>query len=398
MSPHRKLELQRAFIAALALIISGIFLWMIRDYLAALFLAGVLTLFLARPHDWLSGKLGDRRGLAAGLLVTSAVLAFVIPASILLGIVAEQAIDVTGMVTPWVQDQVSQIRQDGLDGLPDWLPFREEMIEYQATITAQIGNLAGTVGRVLVNSMRAGTGGFLVAALNFFILVYALFFFLMTGRDAARSAVALLPMTVDARNLLAERAISTIRATVKGSFLIALVQGALTGIGLFAAGVPGSIFWAAVAALLSIIPMIGPPLIWVPAAIWLTATGHPIAAGALTAWGAIVVSTSDNILRPILVGKDAKMSDLMVLISTLGGLTLFGAVGIIIGPVIAALFTSVWFIFRDSFAGLLEVDETEERDDEAAPDDETAAPRHAADNDAADTDTAGSDDTDTTER
>ena len=398
MSPHRKLELQRAFIAALALIISGIFLWMIRDYLAALFLAGVLTLFLARPHDWLSGKLGDRRGLAAGLLVTSAVLAFVIPASILLGIVAEQAIDVTGMVTPWVQDQVSQIRQDGLDGLPDWLPFREEMIEYQATITAQIGNLAGTVGRVLVNSMRAGTGGFLVAALNFFILVYALFFFLMTGRDAARSAVTLLPMTVDARNLLAERAISTIRATVKGSFLIALVQGALTGIGLFAAGVPGSIFWAAVAALLSIIPMIGPPLIWVPAAIWLAATGHTIAAGALTAWGAIVVSTSDNILRPILVGKDAKMSDLMVLISTLGGLTLFGAVGIIIGPVIAALFTSVWFIFRDSFAGLLEVDETEERDDESAPDDETAAPRHAADNDAADTDTAGSDDTDTTER
>lgn len=357
MSPPRKLELQRAFIAALALIISGIFLWMIRDYLAALFLAGVITLFLARPHDWLSGKLGNRGGLAAGLLVTGAVLAFVIPAAILLGLVAEQAIDVTGMVTPWVQSQVTEIRTNGLDGLPDWLPFRDEMIEYQATLTAQIGNLAGSVGRMLVNSLRAGTGGFLVATLNFFILVYALFFFLMTGREAARSAVTLLPMTVEARELLAERALSTIRATVKGSFLIALVQGGLTGVGLFVAGVPGAIFWAAIAALLSIIPMIGPPLIWVPAAIWLAATGHPIAAGGLAAWGAIVVSTSDNILRPILVGKDAKMSDLMVLISTLGGLTLFGAVGIIIGPVIAALFTSVWFIFRESYAGLLDEDE-----------------------------------------
>jgi len=371
VSPHRKLELQRAFVAALALIISGIFLWMIRDYLAALFLAGVITLFLAGPHDWLTRKLGNRRGLAAGLLVTGAVLAFVIPAAILMGIVAEQAIDVTGMVTPWVQSQVSQIRQDGLDGLPDWLPFRDEMIEYQASITAQIGNLAGTVGRVLVNSLRAGTGGFLIATLNFFILVYALFFFLMSGRQAARSAVTLLPMTVEARDLMAERTTSTIRATVKGSFLIALVQGALTGIGLFAAGVPGSIFWAAVAALLSIIPMIGPPLIWVPAAIWLFATGQPIAGAALVAWGAVVVSTSDNLLRPILVGKDAKMSDLMVLISTLGGLTLFGAVGIIIGPVIAALFTSVWFIFRESFAGLLEEDEdgpapaSEERSDDS---------------------------------
>ncbi len=378
MSPHRKLELQRAFVAALALIITGIFLWMIRDYLAALFLAGVITLFLAKPHDWLTRKLGRRRGVAAGLLVTGAVLAFVIPAAILMGIVAEQAIDVTGMVTPWVQDQVSQIRQDGLDGLPDWLPFRDEMIEYQATITAQIGNLAGTVGRVLVNSLRAGTGGFLIATLNFFILVYALFFFLMTGRRAARSAVTLLPMTVEARELMAERTTSTIRATVKGSFLIALVQGALTGIGLFVAGVPGSIFWAAVAALLSIIPMIGPPLIWVPAAIWLFATGHPASGAALVAWGAVVVSTSDNLLRPILVGKDAKMSDLMVLISTLGGLTLFGAVGIIIGPVIAALFTSVWFIFRESFAGLLEVDAEALEDGSDAPntpDQDGLAPR-----------------------
>jgi len=330
---------------------------MVRDYLAALFLAGVITLFLTKPHDWLSAKLGDRRGLSAGLLVTASVLAFVIPAAILLGIVAEQAIDVSVMVTPWVQEQVTLIRENGLDGLPDWLPFRDQIIEYQASITAQIGNLAATVGRVLVNSLRAGTGGFLIATLNFFILVYALFFFLMTGRGAAHSALTLLPMTAEARELLAQRAISTIRATVKGSFLIALVQGGLTGVGLFVAGVPGAIFWAAIATLLSIIPMIGPPLIWIPAAIWLAATGHPIAAAGLTGWGAIVVSTSDNILRPILVGKDAKMSDLMVLISTLGGLTLFGAVGIIIGPVIAALFTSVWFIFRESFAGLLDEDE-----------------------------------------
>lgn len=370
MTPRRKAELQRAFIAALALIISGIFLWMIRDYLAALFLAGVIALFLAKPHDWLATKLGDRRGIAAGLLVTLSVLAFIIPATLLLGVVAEQAIDVTQMVTPWVQEQVTLIREDGLTGLPAWLPFRDGLIEYQASITAQLGNLAGTVGRVLVGSLRAGTGGFLVATLNFFILVYALYFFLMSGREIGRSAVTLLPMTVEGRELLAERALSTIRATVKGSFLIALVQGSLTGIGLFVAGVPGSIFWAAVAALLSIIPMVGPPLIWIPASIWLFATGNPIAAVALAVWGAVFVGTSDNILRPILVGKDAKMSDLMVLISTLGGLTLFGAVGIIIGPVIAALFTSVWYLFRETYSGLL--DDEEEAAEEVQGDEEAS--------------------------
>ncbi|WP_300542932.1 AI-2E family transporter [Maricaulis sp.] len=356
MTPTRKLELQRAFIAALALIVSGVFLWMIRDYLAALFLAAVLALFLAKPHDGLSRILGERRGLAAGILVAASVLAFVIPSALLLGVVAEQAIDVTQMVTPWVQEQVTLIREDGLTGLPDWLPFRDELIEYQATITAQLGNLAATLGRLLVSSLRAGTGGFLIATLNFFILVYALYFFLMTGRQLAASSVSLLPMTTEGRELLAERTLSTIRATVKGSFLIALVQGTLTGAGLFVAGVPGAIFWAAVAALLSIIPMIGPPLIWIPAAIWLAATGQPAAAAALALWGALVVGTSDNILRPILVGQDAKMSDLMVLISTLGGLTLFGAVGIIIGPVIAALFTAVWFLFRETYSGLLDED------------------------------------------
>ena len=91
-----------------------------------------------------------------------------------------------------------------------------------------------------------------------------------------------------------------------------------------------------------------------------------VTAGAgLVIWGTVVIGTSDNILRPILVGKDAKMSDLMVLISTLGGLTLFGAVGIILGPVIAALFSSIWYLFRETYAGLLE-DEDEEADETQA--------------------------------
>ena len=185
-------------------------------------------------------------------------------------------------------------------------------------------------------------------------MIYALFFFLLLGPGSIRRAVALLPMSVEQRELLSHRVQSTVRATVKGTFVIAVIQGVLTGVGLAVAGVPGSFFWGAVAALLSIIPVIGTPVVWLPAAIWLFVSGDQVMAIALGVWGTVVVGTSDNILRPILVGKDAKMSDLMVLISTLGGITLFGAIGIIIGPVIAALFSSIWFIFGEAFAGILD--------------------------------------------
>jgi predicted PurR-regulated permease PerM len=140
---------------------------------------------------------------------------------------------------------------------------------------------------------------------------------------------------------------------VKGTFVIALIQGVLTGAALAIAGVPGSAFWGTLAGLLAIIPGVGPPLVWAPAGIWLIAEGQTVAGVAVLVWGAAVVGVLDNILRPVLVGKDAKMSDLMVLLSTLGGLMLFGAIGIVIGPVIAALFTSVWYIYAQSYAPLL---------------------------------------------
>lgn len=353
----RKLSLERGFIAALALIVSAVFIWMIRDYLAALFLAAVIALFLRVPQIWLSGALGGRPGLAAGLLVVAALIAFVVPAAIVLGLVVEQAADITERISPWVEAQVRSIREEGMDGLPPWLPFRQQVIEYQTDIAGYLGDATGTMGRLVMSGLREGTGGVLKAILNLFILVYALFFFLLIGSTAANSAVRLLPMSHEQRQLLSHRVQSTVRATVKGTFVIAVVQGVLCGIGLAVAGIPGAFFWGAVAALLSIIPMIGTPVVWLPAAIWLYVSGDPVAAIGLAIWGTVVVGTSDNILRPILVGKDAKMSDLMVLISTLGGLTLFGAVGIIIGPVIAALFTSVWFIFGEAFESLLDVDD-----------------------------------------
>jgi len=142
-------------------------------------------------------------------------------------------------------------------------------------------------------------------------------------------------------------------AVLKGSLVIGILQGGLAGAAFWVVGIPGWAFWTTVMIVLSIIPAIGSALIWIPAAIFLYSSG-PIAPAILfTLWCILVVGTVDNFLRPRLVGKDTKMPDILVLISTLGGIFLFGAIGFILGPIIAALFLSVWFIYGDMFADSL---------------------------------------------
>jgi predicted PurR-regulated permease PerM len=345
--------LQRLFILVLALGVSIVFLWMIRGFLSSLFLAAVLALFLMPVENQFSRWLGGRRNIAGALVLILAVFLILIPLAIILAIVADQAVDVSAILIPWVQDQVAALRADGIEALPDWLPFRDSLAPYQEQVTRQLAQFASAAGGFAVGALRSATTGTLGLFLQFVVLLFALFFFLTQGDRLGGRGLAMLPMPEEDRELLAERTLSTIRATVKGTFVIALIQGVLTGIALWLAGVPGAAFWATVTAVLSIIPGIGPPLVWGPAGIWLIATGQYLEGGLLLAWGALVISVVDNLLRPSLVGKDSKLSDLMVLISTLGGLTLFGPIGIILGPVIAALFASVWYLYAQTYAPLL---------------------------------------------
>jgi predicted PurR-regulated permease PerM len=169
-----------------------------------------------------------------------------------------------------------------------------------------------------------------------------MFHFLKNGRAILDWTFASTPLSAGDRERLVTTFTSVARATLKGKLVIGIVQGGLAGVAFAVAGIDGAVFWGAVTALASIVPMAGTALVWVPAVLYLAMTGRPGAAVGLAAWCAIVVGTADNILQPMLVGKDTKMSDLMVLLTTLGGLTLFGAAGIIIGPIVGALYMTVW--------------------------------------------------------
>ena len=159
---------------------------------------------------------------------------------------------------------------------------------------------------------------------------------------------AAIPLHPDHQRTLSSRFTGVIRATVKGTLVVAVVQGALGGLIFWLLGIHAPVLWAALMALLSLLPAVGTALVWLPVAIYLVATGATWQGLVLIAYGVLVIGLVDNVLRPILVGKDTKMPDYVVLISTLGGIAVFGVNGFVIGPVIAALFMAVWSMFSTS--------------------------------------------------
>jgi predicted PurR-regulated permease PerM len=180
---------------------------------------------------------------------------------------------------------------------------------------------------------------------SFFITLYLAFFLLRDGAALARKIRDAIPLDAESKRNLMGKFTTVIRATVKGNVVVALAQGALGGLAFWFLGVHGAVLWATLMAFLSLLPAIGAALIWLPVALYLLVTGAVWQGIGLIAWGTLVIGLVDNLLRPILVGKDIKMPDYLVLISTLGGMAVFGLNGFVIGPVIAALFMSTWDIF-----------------------------------------------------
>lgn len=154
--------------------------------------------------------------------------------------------------------------------------------------------------------------------------------------------------------------LSVSRATIKGTLVIGVIQGALGGLGFAVAGLDNFVFWAAVMAVLSVLPGIGAMLVWVPVVAYLMMTGQMVAGVGLLLWCALVVGSVDNFLRPVLVGRDTEMPDLLILLSTLGGISFFGASGLVLGPMLAALMITVLAIYNRVFANWLDLDQPQD--------------------------------------
>lgn len=326
--------------------ISAVFIGMIWDFLIALFLAAVFSAMASPLYEKVLSVLGDKKGIAAAATLLILFICVLVPILALVYLAAIQAQELTTNIVSFVQ----RVDVEGVQfEAPEWMPFGQELERAGTITTSKVGELAGSIAGFFVSAVSAVTKGTASFFLSLFILIYAMVFFLQEQTNVLAQLMHYSGLSPASQERLIERTISISRATIKGTLVIGVVQGALGGIGFAVTGIPGAAFWGAVIAVVSIIPGIGPPLILIPGVIYLFVTGEIAYAIGLALWTGLVVTTIDNLLRPALVGRDTQMHDLLILVSTLGGLAMFGAVGLIIGPVLAGLFVTIWEIFQETF-------------------------------------------------
>jgi predicted PurR-regulated permease PerM len=348
-----KEAINRWVLLLLVIFISALFLSMIRQFLMAIFLAAIISALSYPLYNSLNYRFRGKSALASMTTVIIMVCVIFIPLAGLIGIVTAQAIKVGETVTPWVEQQLSQ--PDAISNALEALPFIDQIEPYRNLVVKKAADLVSIVSGFMMNKLTEVTLGTVNFVIMSFIMLYCMFFFLIDGMKVLEKILYYLPLEDDDERRMLDKFTSVTRATLKGTLVIGILQGGLAGLAFAVVGITGAVFWGTIMAILSIIPSVGSALVWGPAAIILVATGHLAKGIGLAIFCAVVVGSLDNLLRPILVGKDTQMHELMILFGTLGGIMMFGVVGLVIGPIVAALFVTVWEIYGVAFRDILPV-------------------------------------------
>jgi predicted PurR-regulated permease PerM len=339
--------INKVILLVLVMAISALFLVMIRQFLMAIFMAGLFSAMAHPLHRWLCRRLGGRENMASMLTICGIVILVLIPLSLLITVVVGQAVHVGQSVTPWVE---SFVREPGaLSHYLEKIPYYDQILPYRDMILEKAGQAVGAISNLIINSLSSMTMGTVNALFSVVIMLYTMFYFLTMGDVLLKKILYYLPLAHRDEKRLLHRFTSVAGATMKSTLIIGILQGGLCGFAFYLADIQGAVFWGTVMAVMSIIPAFGTAIVWGPALVVLILKGDFTGVIILGVICGAVASNLDNLLRPRLVGKDTEMHDLFVLFGTLGGITLFGILGIIIGPIISALFITIWEIYGDAF-------------------------------------------------
>lgn len=308
---------------------------------------GVALAILFKPlHRRLLQRMPNKPNLAALSTLLLCLVVVILPMTLIGASLAQEATHIYDRMRSG-QLNFGSYFQQVIAALPAWAVNLLDRMELTSVAAIQHKLSTAAVQASQIIATRAldigqNTFQFLV---SFGIMLYLLFFLLRDGSALAARIRHAIPLDEEHKHSLSSKFTTVIRATLKGNIMVAATQGLLGGLIFWALGIQGPVLWGVLMAFLSLLPAVGAGLIWGPVAVYFLATGAVWQAVVLTAFGVGVIGLVDNILRPILVGKDTKMPDYVVLISTLGGMALFGLNGFMIGPVIAALFMSAWDLF-----------------------------------------------------
>lgn len=336
---------QNSFLLLLGLVTIA-FVWILLPFSGAVFWGIVLAIVFAPVHAWLLAKLGQRPNIAALAALMLIVLMVILPVTLIAAALVDQALGLYAMVSAGQLDFDALLKRV-VAGLPAWAASLFD--RYESTIMSTVREkLSSGIAQAsqLAASYAVNVGR---NALNFLVsmtvMLYLLFFLFRDGRTIAARIKRAVPLSSHYKKPLFDKFVTVIRATVKGNVLVAMAQGALGGLIFWFLDVPGPVLWGVLMCFLSLLPAVGAAIIWGPVAAYFLFTGSVWQGVVLAAYGVMVIGLVDNLLRPFLVGKDTKLPDYLVLLSTIGGMALFGLNGFVIGPVIAALFIAAWSLF-----------------------------------------------------
>jgi predicted PurR-regulated permease PerM len=348
MTQHR---FRRLFLLLLVVLVSVAFLALLQTFLLTILLAALLAGLVYPFYVRVALAMNGRRHAASAVTLLAVLFVVVLPLLAILGVVLNQAVRITSSISPVVERFITEPTY--LDQQLERIPGFRFIEPYRAEIVTRAGDVVNAVGGFLIGSLSDTTRGTVTFLFHFFILLYTMFFLLVDGPGMLRQILSYLPLTESDGQLLMDRFVSVTRATIKGTIVIGIIQGTMSGLAFWLVGIPDVVFWTVVMIVLSILPLIGGALVWVPAAIILAAAGNVLQAVMLVIFCSLIVGSVDNVLRPRLVGRDTKMHDLLILFSTLGGLIVFGPVGFIVGPILAGLFITVWEMFGRAYRDVI---------------------------------------------
>jgi predicted PurR-regulated permease PerM len=337
----------KAFLLLLALVTVA-FCWLLIPFYGAVFWAVILAIIFHPMQAAFERRFG-RGNLAAMLTMLVCIVIAIIPMALIFGALVNEGARLVQRIQSGAFD-TSTLFRDAQAMLPDWVQRQLDRLGVDEDLEAMRDRFIGAlqqVGQLLAaHALNLGQNTLrFIASVG--IMLYVLFFLFRDGRAIGRNVRDSMPLTPEYNRALLVRFAAVVRATVKGNIMIATLQGTIGGVAFWLLGIQGALLWGALMVVLSLLPAVGAAIVWVPAAAYLFMTGSIGKGIILVAIGAGLIGLVDNLLRPVLVGKDTRMPDYVILVSTVGGLSLFGINGFIIGPLIAALFISAWTLFRE---------------------------------------------------
>ncbi len=341
-------SMEHVFFFGLLALATLAFFGVINAFIVPLFWAIALAILFEPLNDRIAAALKGRGGLASLFTILLILLSLVLPLMLLGLIVTDEVVRLIEAIEDGSIDPGAAVRW-ARESAPLLFEYAARVGIEPDGLKEKLSGAALTSGQwIASHALNLGQN-----ALRFMVMLllmfYLLFFFLRDGHAIVERMVQILPLGDARERQLFDRFAGVVRATVKGTFVIAAIQGMIGGITFALLDLRAATLWGVVMAILSLLPAVGAVLVWGPAAAVLIAGGDWVSAAILVAVGIFVIGLADNLLRPILVGRDTKMPDYLILLATLGGLALFGISGMVIGPLIAALFITLWEMFEQSY-------------------------------------------------